>query len=88
MPSKKHLGTITILLKDRHKFAVDAQQILTDNGHLIMGRMGINPARSCVKNCTGLITLTVEGTTKEISDLTKELNELYGIVAKKIVITD
>ena len=85
---KKHLGTITILLKDRHKFAVDAQKILTEKGNLIMGRMGINPARSCVKNCTGLITLTVEGTNAEISDLSKQLNKLYGVVAKKIIITD
>ena len=87
MPSKKHLGTITILLKDRHNYAVETQKIFTEYGRIILGRMGINPARSCVKNCTGLITLSVEGTVKEISDLTKQLNKLYGVVAKKIIIT-
>lgn len=88
MLTKKHLGTITILLKDRHNWAVETQKIFTEHGRMIMGRMGINPSRSCVKNCTGLITLTVEGTAKEINDLTKKLDKLYGVVAKKIIITD
>lgn len=88
MLGKKHLGTITILLKDRHNYAVETQKIFTEYGRIILGRMGINPARSCVKNCTGLITLSVEGTVKEISDLTKKLNKLYGVVAKKIIISD
>ena len=84
---KKHLGTITILLKDRHNHAQDVQEILTDNSRIIMARMGVNPSRSCIKNCTGLITLIVEGTSKEIADLNKKLNKLYGIVAKSIIIT-
>jgi metal-responsive CopG/Arc/MetJ family transcriptional regulator len=88
MSVKKHLGTITILMKDRHSYALEVQEILTTNGHLIMARMGINPARTCVKNCTGVITLMVEGTAKEINDLTKKLDKVYGAVAKKIIITD
>ena len=88
MTIKKHLGTITILLKDRHNYAIETQKIFTDYGHIIMARMGVNPARTCFKNCTGVITLIVEGTSKEISDITKKLNKLYGVVAKKIIITD
>lgn len=88
MPAKKHLGTISILMKDRHTYAVEVQKILTDKGHLIMARMGVNPARTCVKNCTGIVTLIVEGTAKEINDLTKQLDKLYGVVAKKIIITE
>ncbi len=88
MTTKKHLGTITILLKDRHNHAQDVQELLTDNSRIIMARLGVNPSRSCIKNCTGIITLTVEGTVKEISDLTKKLNKLYGIVAKSIIITN
>lgn len=88
MTTKKHLGTITILMKDRHSYAVEVQEILTLNGHLIMSRMGINPARTCVKNCTGIITLLVEGTAIEINALTKKLDKLYGVVAKRVVITD
>lgn len=85
---KKHLGTITILMKDRHNYATEVQQILTEHGNLIMSRMGINPSRTCVKNCTGIITLIVEGTAVEINVLTKKLDKLYGVVAKKIIITD
>ena len=59
MSDKKHLGTITILVKD-----------------------------SCVENCTGLITVAVEGTAQEINDLTKQIDELYGIVAKASIVTD
>lgn len=88
MPSKKHLATITILVKDRQTHAGDIQKILTDSGHLIMARLGVNVQRSCVSNCTGLITVAVEGTAKEINDLTRKLNKLYGIVAKKNIMTD
>jgi len=77
MPNnKKHLASITILVKDRQTHAKDIQQILTDSGHLIMARLGVNPQRSCVSNCTGLITVAVEGTAKEINGLTRKLNKL------------
>jgi len=89
MPNnKKHLASITILVKDRQTHAKDIQQILTDSGHLIMARLGVNPQRSCVSNCTGLITVAVEGTAKEINGLTRKLNKLYGIVAKKNIMTE
>ena len=88
MPEKKHLGTISILMKDRHNYALEVQEVLTANGHLIIARMGVNPARTCVKNCMGIITLIVEGTAKEINALTKKLDKIYGAVAKKIIITD
>lgn len=87
MSAKKHLGTISILMKDRHNYAVEVQKILTENGHLIMARMGVNPARTCVKNCTGIMSLIVEGTAKEINDLNKKLNKLYGVVSKSVIIT-
>jgi len=84
---KKHLATITILTKDRHSNANDVQEILTEHGNLIMARLGVNPQRACIKGCTGLITVTVEGTIKEINALTKKIDKLYGIVAKNIIIT-
>lgn len=84
---KKHLATITILTKDRHMNAVEVQKVLTAHGHLVLARLGVNPQRSCVKGCQGLITITAEGTVKEINDLTRKLDKLYGIVAKNIIIT-
>lgn len=88
MVVKKHLGTITVLLKDRHNYAVKTQELFTEYGHIILGRMGVNIARTCVKNCTGLVTLSVEGSIKDINDLTKKLNKLYGVVAKKVIVTN
>ena len=88
MPNKKHLATITILIRDRQTNSENVNKMLTENGHLVMARLGVNVQRSCVKNCTGLIAVAVEGTTKEINDLTKKLDGPYGIVAKNNIITE
>ena len=88
MSDKKHLGTITILVKDRQMHAQDVNQMLGDNGHIIMARLGVNVQRSCVENCTGLITVAVEGTAREINELTAAIDGLYGIVAKASIVTD
>ena len=88
MPNKKHLATITILIKDRQTNSKSVNEMLTENGHLIMARLGVNTQRSCVENCTGIIAIAIEGTAKEINDLTKKLDELYGIVAKANIMTE
>jgi metal-responsive CopG/Arc/MetJ family transcriptional regulator len=88
MSNKKHLATITILVKDRQTNSENVNKMLTENSHLIMARLGVNVQRSCVENCTGMITAAVEGTTKEINDLTEKLDGLYGIVAKASVMTE
>lgn len=84
---KKHLASITILVKDRQNASVDLQRILTDNGHMIMARLGVNPQRACIKHCTGLVVLVVEGGARDITSLSKEINGLYGVVAKSTIIT-
>ena len=86
--TKKYLATITILIKDRQTHAKDVNEMLTKNGHLIMARLGVNVQKSCVKHCTGMIAIAVEGTAKEINDLTKNIDELYGIVAKSNIMTE
>ena len=88
MAEKKHLGTITILVKDRQMHAKDVQQMLTDNGHLVIARMGVNVQPACIEHCTGLITVAVKGSIKEIKELGKKINSLYGIVAKTVIISD
>lgn len=87
MPGKKHLGTITILLEDRQTHAKDMNALLTEAGHIIMARLGVNVQPACIAHCTGLIVLAVDAPRKEINDLTKRLNKLYGIVAKSLIIT-
>lgn len=88
MPAKKeklHLATITILVKDRQTHSPEVNRILTENGHLIMARLGVNIQRRCVSNCTAMITVALEATAKDIAKITKDLNSLYGIAAKASV---
>jgi metal-responsive CopG/Arc/MetJ family transcriptional regulator len=87
MPTKKYLGTITILVKDRHTYSPDVNRILSEQGNLVMARLGVNIQPLCMSGCHGLIAVAVQGSVKEIKDLTKKLNALYGIVAKSLVIT-
>lgn len=88
MSDKKHLGTISILVKDRQSHAQDVQKILTESGHLIMARLGVNAQRSCVEHCHGLITVAVEGTADEIRHLAEKFDDFYGIVAKYHLMTE
>lgn len=87
MTSKKELGTITILVKDRHAYSPDVNKVLSEQGNLVMARLGVNLQPLCLSGCTGLITVVVQGTLKEIGGLTKKLDSLYGIVAKSLIIT-
>ncbi len=88
MSNKKQLATITILVKDRQTHSADVNKMLSEFGHHVIARLGVNVQRTCVENCTGMITVAVEATNKEIKELTKKLDELYGIVAKSSVMTD
>jgi len=85
---KKHLATITILVKDRESHAPEVNQILTDHGHLILARLGVNVQRHCIEHCTALITVVIEATAEEINAITKKLDAFYGIVAKTTIITE
>lgn len=88
MAIKKHLGTITILVKDRHANSPDVNKVLSEQGNLVMARLGVNVQPLCANNCYGLITVAVQGAAKEIKGLTKKLDSLYGIAAKSLIITD
>lgn len=88
MENKKHLAAITILIKDRQTHAEDVNRILSESGHIIMARLGVNVSRSCVENCTGMITIAVEATVSEINELTQKLDALYGIAAKSCIMTN
>lgn len=88
MANKRHLATITILLKDRQSQAFDLQKLLTDNGHIIMARLGVNVQPKCIETCTGMIVLALDGGLKEIKALAKQIDKIYGVVAKLSVMTD
>lgn len=79
---KARLAVVSVLIEDRQTNAKEMNQLLTDSGHIIMSRLGVNVQPACIKGCTGLLALAVKGTGAEIKDLTKRLNDLYGLVAK------
>jgi putative iron-only hydrogenase system regulator len=84
--TKLHLATITILVKDRQMHAPEVNRILTENGHLILARLGVNVQRHCIEHCTAIITVALEASAKDINRITKELDQLYGITAKSLVL--
>ncbi len=88
MSNKKQLATITILVKDRQVHSQDVNKLLSKFGHHVIARLGVNVQRTCIEHCTGMITVAIEATNKEINNLTKELDALYGIVAKSCVMTE
>jgi putative iron-only hydrogenase system regulator len=89
MPSKKqklHLATITVLVKDRQMHSPEVNRVLTENGHLILARLGVNVQRHCIAHCTAIITVTLEASAQDISRITKELDKLYGIKVKSLIL--
>jgi metal-responsive CopG/Arc/MetJ family transcriptional regulator len=85
---KIQLGTITIMLGDRNSHAQEVNKLLGEAGHLIIARLGVNVERTHVDHCSALITVVVEGGKTEISDLTKKLDKLYGVIAKASIVTE
>ena len=76
------------MVKDRQSHAKDVNQMLSDNGHLIIARQGVNVQRACLSHCTGLITVVAEGSVQELKELTGKIDGLYGIVSKLSILTD
>jgi len=79
--NKTILGTISILIKDRHNKSAGVNELLTKESRLIRARLGVNVEPKCAAGCLAVISLVVEGEEKEINDLTKKLNDLSGVKA-------
>ena len=88
MGIKKHIATISILIKDRQTNAGQVQKILTEHGNIVIARTGVHITRGCVERCTGIITLILEGPKRDINKLNKKIDNLYGIVSKVTFLLD
>jgi|GEM_PF-702484 len=82
------LATISILAADRQAISNDLNRILTDNGHLIMSRLGVNVQRNCFEHCLGLIILAVEGDGPKIAELEQKLKALPHLTVKLSVMKE
>jgi putative iron-only hydrogenase system regulator len=79
---KKILGTISILIKDRHNKSLGVNELLNKEGRLIRARLGVNIEPKCTADCLAVISLVAEGTEEEINSLTEKLNTLAGVKAQ------
>lgn len=81
----KSLGTITILIKDRQANVNALQHLLTEKGHFIRNRLGINLEPTCLAHCLGFMVLVVEGGKQELEKLNQEISDLNSITAKLVM---
>ena len=72
------VGLIAILIKDRESSAQKVNSLLSNFGHVIVGRMGI----PYEKRKVFLISLMVDGTTDEIGALTGKIGMIQGVSVK------
>lgn len=70
------LASITILTTNRQKVSSGINGVLTENGHLVMARMGVNVQKTCTEHCPGMILLAIKGNKEEIEVLFNKLNAI------------
>jgi putative iron-only hydrogenase system regulator len=75
---EKRLGFVGIIIHSRKKAAPMVNNILTEFGDLIAGRMGIPH----VKKELSVIILIVNATTNEVGALTGKLGKIIGVSVK------
>lgn len=76
------LASISILTTNRQKASNQINSLLTENGHLIMSRMGANVQKNCTDHCPGMILLAIKGDEGKINDLFSRLSEVEETVVK------
>ena len=72
------IAVIGIVVSNREETAKKVNDILSDFGHIIVGRMGV-PYR---EKEISVISIIVDGTNDEIGALTGKLGNISGIKAK------
>jgi putative iron-only hydrogenase system regulator len=74
----KRIGVIGIVIDNPKQIGDKVNYLISQYGHLVVGRMGIpKPEEN-----TGVIALIIEGTTDEIGALTGKLGNLPGVTVK------
>lgn len=73
--SARRIGVVGLVVTEREKTASGVQEILTEYGDLIVGRMGI-PYR---ERGVAVMALIVDGDTDRLGALTGRLGSLVGV---------
>jgi putative iron-only hydrogenase system regulator len=74
----KQIGVVVIIIKQREQIAPQVNDILTQFGSIIAGRMGF----PYEKRGVNIVTLIVDGTTDQIGSLTGKLGQLKNVTVK------
>lgn len=74
---EKRLGVIGIVIDDR-KVAPQVNQVLSQHGDIIIGRMGL-PHR---EREVSVISLIIDGTTDQVGSLTGQLGSIPQVTVK------
>ena len=74
----RRVGVVGIVISDRAQVATRVQEILSQYGDMIVGRMGI-PYR---ERNLAVIALIVDGTTDQVGALTGKLGQLPGVMVR------
>jgi len=85
--NKEYLGTLNILVNDREVNAPEINNVITQNGRLVRARLGIHLQPKCVKGCSGLITLIVQGEKKELDLFAKQVTKYKYAITKLCLIS-
>lgn len=75
---EKRLGFVGIIIHNRKKAAPEVNQVLTEFGDLVIGRMGIPH----VKKELSVIVLIVNATTDGLGAFTGKLGKISGVSVK------
>ncbi|UJX40024.1 iron-only hydrogenase system regulator [Desulfovibrio sp. JY] len=79
----RRIGVVGIVIEEPKHVSEKVNAIISDHGHLVLGRMGIPKPEYQV----GVMSLIIEGTTDEIGSLTGKLGNLPGVTVKSALTT-
>lgn len=74
----RRLGVVGIVIDDPRHVSEKVNAVISEHGHIVLGRMGIPRPEYQV----GVVSLIIEGTTDEIGSLTGRLGNIPGVTVK------
>lgn len=80
---EKRIGVIAILVEGRTPGVTRVNELLSEYGDIIIGRLGI-PYR---EKGVSVISITVEGTTDQVGALSGKLGMVEGVKTKSLLLT-
>ncbi|MFW6378020.1 MAG: TM1266 family iron-only hydrogenase system putative regulator [Bacillota bacterium] len=78
MNNSKRIGVVGIVIEDRKEVAEKLNQILSESGEIILGRMGIPSSEYDLS----MLSLIVEGTPDQVAGMTGKIGNLPGVSIK------